>query len=312
MTTKESSDIRRKLNVIHYARKTGNVNKACRHYGVSKTIYYRWLKRYKKDGELGLINQKPCPENPKLRTPIEIEEKVIYLRKKYHFGPERIYLYLKRYLNIQTSESSIYRILKRNGISRLPKNTKRRSPGPKVKLYEKQTPWHHVQMDVKFLNFTNNDGKRIKRYQYTAIDDATRIRALKVYQKHNQENAIDFLDYVIKKFPFRIKTIRTDNGHEFQARFHWYCIDKGLEHVYIKPGSPKLNGKVERSHRTDKEEFYQLLKYKSDVDLNEKITKWENFYNFNRPHKSHGGLTPYEIFRAKMNIDIQSQSKSEV
>ena len=312
MTTKESSDIRRKLNVINYARKTGNVNKACRHYGVSKTIYYRWLKRYKKDGELGLINQKPCPENPKLRTPIEIEEKVIYLRKKYHFGPERIYLYLKRYLNIQTSESSIYRILRRNGISRLPKNTKRRSPGPKVKLYEKQTPGHHVQMDVKFLNFTNNDGKRIKRYQYTAIDDATRIRALKVYQKHNQENAIDFLDYVIKKFPFRIKMIRTDNGHEFQARFHWYCIDKGMEHVYIKPGSPKLNGKVERSHRTDKEEFYQLLKYKSDVDLNEKITEWENFYNFNRPHKSHAGLTPYEIFRAKMNIDIQSHSKSEV
>lgn len=85
-----------------------------------------------------------------------------------------------------------------------------------------------------------------------------------------------------------------------------------MEHVYIKPGSPKLNGKVERSHRTDKEEFYQLLKYKSDVDLNEKITEWENFYNFNRPHKSHTGLTPYEIFRAKMNIDIQSQSKSEV
>ena len=85
-----------------------------------------------------------------------------------------------------------------------------------------------------------------------------------------------------------------------------------MEHVYIKPGSPKSNGKVERSHRTDKEEFYQLLKYKCDVDLNQKITEWENFYNFNRPHKSHGGLTPYEIFRAKMNIDIQSQSKSEV
>ena len=204
MTTKERSDIRRKLNVIHYARKSGNVNKACRHYGVSKSIYYRWLNRYKKDGESGLINQKPCPENPKLRTPIEVEEKVIYLRKKYHFGPERIYLYLKRYLNIQTSDSSVYRILKRNGISRLSKYAKRRSPGPKVKLYEKQTPGHHVQMDVKFLNFTNKEGRKIKRYQYTAIDDATRIRALKVYQQHNQENAIDFLDYVIKKFPFRI------------------------------------------------------------------------------------------------------------
>ncbi len=77
---------------------------------------------------IGLINQKPCPENLKLRTPIEVEEKVIYLRKKYHFGPERIYLYLKRYLDIETSESSVYRILRRNGINRLPRNAKRRSP----------------------------------------------------------------------------------------------------------------------------------------------------------------------------------------
>jgi len=121
MTVKEKRDIKRKLNVINYAKKTGNVNKACRHYGVSKTIYYEWIKKYKKQGEKGLINQKPCPENLKLRTPIEVEEKVIYLRKKYHFRPERIYMYLKCYLNIQTSESSVYRILKRNGISRLPK-----------------------------------------------------------------------------------------------------------------------------------------------------------------------------------------------
>ena len=60
-------------------------------------------------------------------------------------------------------------------------------------------------------------------------NDATRIRALKVYGKHNQNNAIDFVNYVIEKFPFRIKMIRTDNGHEFQARFHWHCIEKGID-----------------------------------------------------------------------------------
>jgi transposase InsO family protein len=312
MTVKEKRDIKRKLNVINYAKKIGNVKKACRYYGISKAAYYAWIERYGRYGEAGLINKKPCPENPKLRTPKHIEEKVIYLRKKYHFGPERIYMYLKRFHDIQTSESSVYRILRRNGMSRLPANTKRRSPGPRFKLYEKQTPGHHVQMDVKFLTFKNEDGEKVKRYQYTAIDDATRIRALKVYNKHNQNNAVDFVNYVIEKFPFRIKMIRTDNGHEFQARFHWHCIEKGIEHVYIKPGSPNLNGKVERSHRTDKQEFYQLLDYTNDVDLNDKIKQWEDFYNFSRPHKSHGGLTPYEIFRAKMNIEIQGQSKSEV
>ena len=312
MKVNENRDIKRKLNVINYARQIGNVKKACRYYGISRSIYYEWLEKYKLYGEKGLINSKPCPENPRLRTPKHIEEKVLYLRKKYHFGPERIHLYLKRFHDIQTSESSVYRILKRNGISRLPANTKRRSPGPKLILYEKQTPGHHVQMDVKFLSFKNKEGRQIKRYQYTAIDDATRIRALKVYKKHNQISAMDFLDYVIEKFPFRINMIRTYNGHEFQARFHWYCIDKGIQHVYIKPGSPNLNGKVERSHRTDKQEFYQFLDYTDDVNLKDKIMEWENFYNFNRPHKSHGGLTPYEIFRAKMNIDIQGQPKSEV
>jgi len=307
MTVKENRDIKKKLNVINYAKKIGNVKKAYRYYGISKSIYYVWIERYRQYGDEGLINNKPCPENLKLRTPKHIEEKVIYLRKKYHFGPERIYMYLKRFHGIQTTESSVCRILRRNGMNRLPANTKQRSPGPKIRLYEKQTPGHHVQMDVKFLNFKNKDGEKVKRYQYTAIDDATRIRALKVYNKHNQNNAIDFVNYVIKKFPFRIKMIRTDNGHEFQAKFHWHCIEKGIEHVYIKPGSPALNGKVERSQLTDKQEFYQLLDYTNDANLREKIKEWENFYNFNRPHKSHGGLTPYEVFRAKMNIEIQSQ-----
>ena len=88
MTRREKSDIKRKLNVINYAKEVGNINKACRHYGVSKTIYFKWIKKYQEGGEKGLINKKPCPQNLKLRTPIKVEEKVIYLRKKYHFGPE--------------------------------------------------------------------------------------------------------------------------------------------------------------------------------------------------------------------------------
>jgi transposase InsO family protein len=142
-----------------------------------------------------------------------------------------------------------------------------------------------------------NKVKRIKRFQYTAIDDATRIRALNVYSRHTQANAMDFLDYVVEKFPFRIKTIRTDRGHEFQARFHWYVEDSGMEHVYIKPMTPQLNGKVERSHRTDKDEYYQLLSYTDDVDLNEKLQAWESYYNLDRPHFSHQGKTPYEVMK---------------
>jgi transposase InsO family protein len=128
-------------------------------------------------------------------------------------------------------------------------------------------------------------------------DDATRVRALKIHNRHNQMNAIKFIDYVIEKFPFRIHTIRTDRGHEGQAQFHWHVEDKGIRHVYIKPHSPELNGKVERSHRSDQEEFYQLLSYTDDVDLEMKLREWERHYNYDRPHGGLNGQTPYEALR---------------
>ena len=131
-----------------------------------------------------------------------------------------------------------------------------------------------------------------------AIDDATRIRSLQIYPEHNQDRAILFMNYVVEKFPFRISTIRTDRGHEFQARFHWHVEDQGMRHVYIKPQTPQLNGKVERSHRTDQTEFYQLLTYIDDMDLNAKLKAWEDFYNYDRPHISLNGKTPYEVMKS--------------
>ena len=89
---------------------------------------------------------------------------------------------------------------------------------------------------------------------------------LKIYERHIQAIAISFIDHVIKKFPFRISEGRTDSGHEFQAKFHRHVEDKGIRHAHFKPSSPQLNGKVERSHRADAREFYQLLAYIDDVD----------------------------------------------
>jgi len=132
-------------------------------------------------------------------------------------------------------------------------------------------------LSIKVLGLTTENGKRVRRYQYTAIDDATRIRALRIYQRHSQANAIRFFDYVREKSPCRIYTIRTDRGHEWQALFHWHAEDKGIRHVYIKPRSPQLNGKAERSHRTHQEEFYQLLTFTDHVDLTKQLAAWEDF-----------------------------------
>jgi transposase len=298
--TQAQRDIRRKQRVLAHARESGNVSKTCRFFGISRDTFYRWKRCFEERGDEGLINQPPGsrPGHCPLATGPELVEKILRLRRRYHFGPQRITWYLARYHDIRISTAAVYLVLKRNGMNRLPRNMRRREIP--TRRYEKQVPGHHVQMDVKFLSFQTPKGRRVKRFQYTAIDDATRVRALRIYTKHTQKNPIDFVDYVTRKFPFRIHTIRTDNGHEFQAQFHWHVEDLGIRHVYIKPRTPRLNGKVERSHGSDELEFYQLLEYKGDVDLEEKLKEWETFYNMHRPHGAHRGKTPYEILREKL------------
>jgi len=289
---------RLKKVILEYAEGIGNSAKACREWDVPRSAFYEWKAAYAKHGEAGLIRNKPIARSHPNQLSAEVVEKILHLRQVYHFGPQRITWYLERYHGIKTSSSSVYRTLVRHNLSRLPRNTSRRAIH--TKRYAKRVPGHHIQVDVTFLTLKSAEGKKIRRFQYTAIDDATRIRALKVYQHHTQKNAIDFIDYVIEKFPFRIHTVRTDNGHEFQALFHWHVEDQGIRHVYIKPRSPQLNGKVERSHRSDKEEFYQLLTYTDDVDLNKKLAEWERFYNFGRPHGAFDGKTPYEALRCML------------
>ncbi len=289
-------DAQRKLIVLQYAKGIGNVGKACRDLGVVRSSFYRWKKAFAAEGRAGLVRKKPIARSHPRQIPREFVEKILHLRTQYHLGPQRIAWYLERYHGFTTSCSSVYRTLKRNGIGPLPRKVGRRALH--TRRYAKQVPGHHIQVDVKSLALKTQDGRKIRRYQYTAIDDATRVRALKIYCRHNQKSSIDFIDYVVEKFPFRIHTVRTDRGHEWQAQFHWHVEDKGIQHVYIKPRSPQLNGKVERSHRSDQEEFYQLLTYTDDVDLNSKLARWEEFYNHNRPHGAHGGKTPYEVLRA--------------
>lgn len=299
--TKAQHDINRKLRVLNYAVQINNISKTCRYFGIGRQTFYGWKKTYAEKGEQGLVNSKPCPQNPALRTHPEIEEKILYLRKKYHLVQQRISWFLEKYQSIRISSADVYQVLKRHGVNRLPRNARKRTV--QTQRYEKQVPGYHIQVDVKFLKFENPDGKKLKRFQYTAIDDATRIRALQIYSKHTQENAIRFLDHVISKFLFRIHTVRTDNGHEFQAKFHWHLNDIGIRHVYIKPRTPRLNGKVERSHGTDEMEFYQLLTYTDDVDLDQKLSTWENYYNFHRPHGALRGKTPYEVLHEKLRSE---------
>jgi transposase-like protein len=176
MTKEDEREVQRKLRILQHAEKIGHVAKACRYFGIARASFYRWKRAYERDGEAGLVNAKTIPKNPPNQTPPEVPEKVLHLRCKYHLGPERIMWYLARYHGIKLSGATIYRILKSNGQNRLPRGTRLRKVH--TKRYNKQVPGHHIQMDVKFLTFIGKKGEKIRRFQYTAIDDATRVRAL--------------------------------------------------------------------------------------------------------------------------------------
>jgi transposase InsO family protein len=114
---------------------------------------------------------------------------------------------------------------------------------------------------------------------------------LRAYPRCDQKTAIAFVDDVMAKLSFQVERVQTDNGSEFGASFHWHLLDLGVDHVQIKPRTPRLNGKVERSHRIDSEEFYRLLEGQVIDDTNlfaEKLQEWEDYYNYHRPHGALG------------------------
>jgi transposase InsO family protein len=91
-----------------------------------------------------------------------------------------------------------------------------------------------------------------------------------------------------------IQRIQTNHGNEFGTDFTWHLRDLGIAHRHIPPGCPESNGKVERSHRTDQDEFYRRSIFRSGAQLTAKLRRWEHEYNHRRPHLALAGKTPAE------------------
>jgi transposase InsO family protein len=300
-----------RLKVLRHASEVSkNIARTCRQFGVSRPWFYKWQARYEAHGAAGLADRPRTPRRSPRATAPEVVSKVLYLRQNYHFGPRTIADYLKRYHRISIATATVHRILQRNGMRRLPENQKHRQHKKRWKRYEKKQPGHRLQMDVKFLE--RIPGKRKRLYQFTAIDDCTRIRVLKIYDACNQATAIRFVDEVVRRLPFRVHVLQTDNGAEFKSKFHWHVEELGIRHVYIRPRTPRLNGKVERSHRIDAREFYQLLDkdgVSDDIYLfNDKLREWEDYYNLHRPHGALGGQTPYERLMERTRAAVSPKS----
>jgi len=161
----------------------------------------------------------------------------------------------------------------------------------KPKEYLVQKPGDLVQVDT--LDVRPLPGMILKHF--TARDILSRWDVLQVHTRATSKTATDFLHALVKRMPFPIKALQVDGGSEFASAFEDACKQREISLFVLPPRSPKLNGHVERAHRTHTEEFYEV--YDGDLDLpslNQALNQWETTYNRVRPHQALDNKTPAE------------------
>ena len=304
MSNSITQDIQYKQSVVEYSYRHG-VTKAAIQFKMYRKTIYRWREKY--DGTAkSLINKSRRPHShPKEHTREEIKLIKDYKAKNKDTGLVVLWVKLNK-VGYTRSITSLYRVMQRLGIyKKTPSKRKKYEPKP----YEQMKyPGERIQVDVKYVpgecltdEIKERDGKY---YQYTAIDEYTRKRVLWASKEHNTYASYQFLKIIMKRFPFKIECIQTDNGFEFTNRlnaqatkrktmFEKALIKLKIRHKLIKPKTPRHNGKVERSHRKDQERFYYKRVFKSFEEFERKLGYWEKEYN-NFPMKPLGWKSPNE------------------
>jgi transposase InsO family protein len=263
----------------------------------------RWVASYKKAGEAALEPKSTSPKTNPKETPIGIKERIISKRKQTKLCAQKIHWLLKKE-GLHVPVRTIGKILKQENLVRKYRIRKIKY----IYVRAERKPGELIEIDVKYVP-GRLENKRY--YQYTAIDTASRWRYLKIYEEQSNYHSILFLEEVMQKFPYRIQAVKTDNGFVFTNRytgtykredlsprklhgFDRFCAKHDIIHYLIDPGKPAQNGKVERSHRTDQEMFYEKNNFRGLRDLKMKIRIWNNKYN-NLMHCGLNGKTPNEF-----------------
>jgi transposase InsO family protein len=291
----------------HYSR-SGNARRTCRHFDISPQTFYRWKRRFDRLDLTTLEDGSHRPLHPRsLQTPPAVVERILALRQRYpRWGKDKIAVLVRRE-GLTVSTSTVGRVMKRlreRGVLveplnvRLAKLSRQRRHKPRYALrkpkgYPIDAPGDLVQVDTLQIRFREG---RI-RFQFSARDAITRWDCGRAYHRATSFTAAMFLDYMEKKFPFAIRAIQIDGGSEFKRHFEEACRRRGIRLFVIPPRSPKLQGYVERSNRTSREEFYEVEDIEPLIEAhNRQLEEWNRIYNYVRPHQALKYLTPAEFY----------------
>ena len=281
-------EVRKRLEWVQLFQQLKKYTLVCLKCGISRPTLRKWVDRYHVQGIEGLSGKSRRPlTSPATRITSRERDWIAALRDR-RLGSRRIQSELKRSYGFDVSRTTIEKVLK--AFTPLP--ALRRPLGRKgTKRYAKEVPGERIQMDTCKI--------APGLYQYTAVDDCTRMRVLATFSRRTAANSLQFLELVIEEFPFPIQRIQTDRGREFFAYcFQEKLMEYGIKFRPIKPASPHLNGKVERSQRTDLEEFYPTVDIRAE-DFATQLRDWQDHYNQDRAHGSLGGRTPWQVWHDK-------------
>lgn len=283
------------------------VSTAARKYGIYRSTIYRWRQE--------IVPQKPGPKSAVYwQTSIELEELIIQVRLATNYGPKRIKDELSD-IGVSVGEKAIRGTIERAGLVNKQRKPKKKQSQPFYAPY----PGYRLQIDTKAMPVLANGDKRTScRQQFTAIDIVSKIRYLEVMDGLSNTNSLLFVERALQFYEdigIKVECVQTDNHSTFTnlytggnkradheiRRVHpltLYLARKGIEHKLSRPGTPQHNGFVERSHRTDEEEFYGVTKTASlDIaTLKAKVKIWQDEYNLTRRHSSCNNLPPVEYF----------------
>lgn len=278
-----------------------NYSATARQLGIDRRTVKRWVDRGRQPWGYvrwqGVQRRSTAPKHPTRALSYEVTAKIRAWREATGFCREKL-AFLAKAQGLTVSASTIHRTLQRAGLIRA--STKRRRPrfqNGQVMRPSNCPGLGYLQMDVKYVT-PELSGLPYTCYLYAAMDIHSRYKVGLILPKLDEGGSLLALYHATHQFPFPLRYVQTDNGLEFQQRFHAKCAELGLEHFYIHKSSPNDNAVIERSFRTDEEEcFFWLEEAPRDHgELNEWYQAYLVKYNTIRPHMGINMLTPKEAF----------------
>lgn len=288
-------------DIIKTLKATGSAATAARLLGIHRSTIYRWKRKARSVyrpytlAARGLTRRSTKPHRIHRKISPALESAIITLRKRKGYTAEKIQFVLKTLV----SPNTIHRMLNRKGLIHRYGNHIRPRYQPTIHMHAKNVNTiGYLQMDVKHVT-PELSGLAWTCYEYAIIDIHSRYKEAVILNQLDQDGSMSALMLMLSKLPFKPVFIQTDNGLEFQGRFDVLCQDVHLKHHYIHKSSPNENALIERSFRTDEEEFFFWMKRApQDYDeLRKWFATWLKEYNTYRPHLGIGLQTPYRIIQ---------------